>query len=167
MAPAGTAAGIAAGTSDAPLPPLLHPSGVVRALLWLIGSLALLLGIAGLFLPVLPTTPFILLAAACYARASERAYQALLASATFGPLITEWRRYRSIPYRAKRMAIGLMSLSLLVSIVLMQGRPWLQCGLALIGITVGCWLWQRPSRDRPAESTSGQAAEPRPGPPAP
>ena len=50
------------------------------------GSLCVALGLVGMFLPLLPTTPFLLLAAACYARASRRFYAALLASRTFGPV---------------------------------------------------------------------------------
>jgi hypothetical protein len=60
--------------------------------------------------------PFVLVAAACYARASERFYRWLLRNPTFGPLIIEWRRHRSIPYRVKWLAISLMSLTICASI---------------------------------------------------
>jgi hypothetical protein len=79
----------------------LHPSLLVRVVLWVCGSIALLLGIIGVFLPGLPTTPFVLVAAACYARASEPFYRWLLRNPTFGPLIIEWRRHHSIPFRIK------------------------------------------------------------------
>lgn len=131
--------------------PDLHPSPTIRALLWIAGTLALLLGIAGIFLPVLPTTPFVLLAAACYARASERFYRRLLAHPAFGPLIVEWQRHHAIPYRVKRVAITAMSLSICVSIWLVSGRPWLQGLLAATGLAVGLWLWRIPSRDKPPE----------------
>ena len=62
-----------------------------------LGTLFLLLGIAGVFLPVLPATPFLLLATACYARSSRRFYNWLMNHPAFGPLIIEWRTYRSIP----------------------------------------------------------------------
>ena len=67
----------------------LHPSLLVRMVLLTLGSLALLLGIIGIFLPGLPTTPFVLVAAACYARASETFYRRLIANPTVGPLIIE------------------------------------------------------------------------------
>ena len=127
----------------------LHPSMVVRLLLLALGSIALLLGIVGIVVPGLPTTPFILVAAACYARASERFYRWLLRNPTFGPLIGEWRRYRSIPYRVKWLAITLMSLTICVSIWTLSAMPWLQAMLACIGIGTALWLWRIPSRDRP------------------
>lgn len=126
----------------------LHPSLLVRLVLLLFGSVALLLGIIGIFVPGLPTTPFVLVAAACYARASERFYRWLLCNPTFGPLIAEWRHHRSIPYRIKRMAVVLMSLTISASIWSLSGRPWLQAMLAAIGIATGIWLWRIPSRDR-------------------
>lgn len=127
----------------------LHPSALVRMLLWSIGSLALLLGIIGIFLPGLPTTPFVLLAAACYARASEPFYRWLIANPTFGPLIVEWRRHHSIPYRVKLVAVTLMSLTICFSIWTFSGLPWMQVLLAVIGIVTSAWLWRIPSRDHP------------------
>ena len=127
----------------------LHPSLLVRIVLWVCGSIALLLGIIGIVVPGLPTTPFVLVAAACYARASERFYRWLLQNPTFGPLIIEWRRHHSIPHRIKWLAITLMSLTICASIWSFAGKPWLQAMLACIGIGTGLWLWRIPSRDRP------------------
>ena len=104
----------------------LHPSLLVRIVVLVCGSIALLLGIIGIVVPGLPTTPFVLVAAACYARASERFYRWLLRNPTFGPLIIEWRRHHSIPHRIKWLAITLMSLTISVSIWSFAGKPWLQ-----------------------------------------
>lgn len=128
----------------------LHPSLLVRIVLWTLGSLALLLGIIGVFLPGLPTTPFVLVAAACYARASEPFYRWLIANPTFGPLIIEWRRHHSIPYRIKVIAITLMSLTICASIWTLSSMPWLQAMLAVIGVVTSVWLWRVPSRDHPS-----------------
>ena len=128
---------------------LLHPSALVRAMLWFTGSVALLLGIIGVVLPGLPTTPFVLVAASCYARASPRFYRWLLESQAFGPLILEWRRHRSIPYKIKIVAICTMSLTISVSIWVLADKPWLQGMLAVIAIATGIWLYRIPSRDRP------------------
>jgi uncharacterized membrane protein YbaN (DUF454 family) len=127
----------------------LHPSLLVRIVLWTCGSVALLLGIIGIVVPGLPTTPFVLVAAACYARASEPFYRWLLHNPTFGPLIIEWRRHHSIPHRIKWLAITLMSLTISVSIWTMADKPWLQVMLAVIGLATAIWLWRIPSRDQP------------------
>jgi uncharacterized membrane protein YbaN (DUF454 family) len=120
-----------------------------RAALFAAGILCVALGIVGMFLPVLPTTPFILLAAACFARSSERFYRWLMEHRAFGPLVREWRAYRSIPYRTKLMAIVLMAASLTVSIVFFVRPAWLQATLALCGAALAVWLYRIPSRDRP------------------
>lgn len=127
----------------------LHPSLLVRIVLLICGSIALLLGIIGIVVPGLPTTPFVLVAAACYARASERFYRWLLRNPTFGPLIAEWRRHHSIPHRIKWLAISLMSLTICVSIWTLSDKPWLQAMLAAIGVSTAIWLARIPSRDRP------------------
>jgi uncharacterized membrane protein YbaN (DUF454 family) len=123
-----------------------HASPLVRALLLIAGTVCVALGIVGLFVPVLPTTPFMLLAAACYARASRRLYDRLLANRTFGPLIYEWREHRSIPYRTKIGAIALMGSTLAASIVLFVEPLWLKLALALVGVALAVWLYRLPSR---------------------
>jgi hypothetical protein len=131
-----------------------HRSPWVRAFFLAAGTLFLALGLAGVFLPLLPTTPFVLLAAACYARGSRRFYDWLLANRTFGPIILEWRRHRSVPYRTKITAIALMSATLAVSIVFFVRPPWLKGLLALMGIGLAVWMYRLPSRDRPAAPRS-------------
>ncbi|MFZ5558565.1 MAG: YbaN family protein [Pseudomonadota bacterium] len=129
-----------------------HTSPTVRWLLIAAGTVCGVLGVIGVFLPVLPTTPFMLLAAACYARSSERFYRRLVDSSAFGPTIVEWQRHRSIPYRTKGYAIVLMSATLAMSIIFFVANPWLQAALALLGVSVAAWLWRIPSRDRPSRS---------------
>jgi uncharacterized membrane protein YbaN (DUF454 family) len=74
--------------------------------LWLvIGLISLALGIAGVVLPLLPTTPFVLLSAYCFARSSPRMHDWLLANRTFGPLILNWEKHRAIAPRAKLLAV--------------------------------------------------------------
>ena len=126
-----------------------HNSLTVRVVFLTLGTLFVALGIAGIFLPVLPTTPFMLLAATCYARASTRFYNWLLNNRMLGPTILEWRRYRSIPYRVKWTAIVLMAVTLSISIVYFV--PWLelQVALAIFGLLLGAYLYNIPSRDQP------------------
>jgi len=126
-----------------------HDSPAMRLLFVALGTLFVLLGIAGALLPVLPTTPFMLLAAACFARASSRFYNWLLNNPTFGPTILEWRRHRSIPWRVKLTAIALMSLTLGISIVFFVPWPELQTALAVFGLLLATYMYRIPSRDRP------------------
>ena len=120
----------------------------LRAACFAAGCACLGLGILGLFLPVLPTTPFVLLAAACFARSSQRFYRWLMAHRRFGPLVREWRAHRSIPYRTKLAAIALMAASLSASIALFVRPAWLQVALAVFGLGLAVWLYRSPSRER-------------------
>jgi uncharacterized membrane protein YbaN (DUF454 family) len=129
--------------------PAEHRSRWMRVLFMACGTLALALGVLGIFLPLLPTTPFVLLAAACYARGSHRFHRWLLAQRTFGPIITEWERHRSIPYRTKLTAVALMSLTLGTSIVFFVKPLWLKLALTVMGVVLAVWLYRMPSRDRP------------------
>lgn len=124
-----------------------HPSQLVRVVLVVVGTVFVAAGVAGIFLPVLPTTPFLLAAAACYARASRRFYNALLNNRVFGPAILEWQKHRSIPYRTKLTAIVLMSLTLTVSILFFVEDGRLQILLAALGIFLAVFLYRIPSRD--------------------
>jgi len=134
-----------------------HGSPVVRLLLASCGVLALIAGVIGIFLPVLPTTPFLLLAAACFARASPSLYRWLADSRTFGPSIREWRRHRSIPWRAKIAGIVLMSVSIAVSATFFVRPWWGKAVLVALGVATAVWLYRIPSRDRPgaASGTTG------------
>ncbi len=124
-----------------------HDSPLVRGLLISAGAVCVVLGVIGIFLPLLPTTPLMLLAAACFARSSRRFHDWLLANRTFGPLIREWEKHRSIPRRTKLTAIGLMSLTLGVSIVFFVKPTWLQALLAVFGVLLAIWLYRIPSRE--------------------
>jgi uncharacterized protein len=127
-----------------------HDSPVMRGLYLTLGTAFVVVGSIGLIMPLLPTTPFLLLAAACYARASSRFYNALLNHRSFGPLIVEWRRHRSIPWRVKITAIALMSATLASSIVFFVDYVPLKIALAFLGVMLAIWLYRIPSRDRPA-----------------
>jgi len=119
-----------------------HGSPVVRALFFVAGLASLALGIAGIFLPVLPTTPLVLLAATCFARSYRPFHEWLLAHRLFGPLVREWHEHRSIPYRTKLLAIGMMAGALTVSIVFFVDPPWLKAVLAAFGVALGAWMYR-------------------------
>ncbi len=91
------------------------PAGAARPgwqrVLWLaLGGLSLLTGIVGAFLPVLPTTPFVLLAAFAFSRGCARCERWLLEHRHFGPMVQDWRRDRAVPLRAKQVAVAMMTL---------------------------------------------------------
>ena len=127
----------------------MHGSRAVRAFFLVLGTLFVGLGIAGAVLPVLPTTPFLLVAAACYARGSARFYNWLLNHRVFGPTIVEWRRHRSIPWRTKLVAIAMMATTLGLSIAFFVPGAWLKAALAALGVLLAAWMYRIPSRDRP------------------
>ena len=121
----------------------------MRTVLVVAGFIAVGLGIAGLAMPVLPTTPFMLVAAACFARSSPRFHRWLLGHRTFGPIVSEWERHRAIAWRTKLWAIALMSGTLAASITFFVKGPWLKAALAVFGVVLAVWLFRIPSRDRP------------------
>ena len=121
----------------------------VRLAFAALGTLFLFIGIIGVFLPVLPTTPFLLLATACYARSSRRFYNWLMNHPAFGPLIVEWRTYRSIPWKIKLVAVATMLLTFGSSILFFIHDGRLQSALAIFGLIMAIWLYRIPSRDRP------------------
>ncbi|MEN0108508.1 MAG: YbaN family protein [Pseudomonas sp.] len=84
----------------------------IRYALLTIGWLSVVLGVVGIFLPVLPTTPFLLLAAGCFARSSERFYRWLVDHPKLGPWIRDYLDGNGIPLKGKVYAIGLMWLSI-------------------------------------------------------
>jgi uncharacterized membrane protein YbaN (DUF454 family) len=104
-------------------------------LLIVFGTLCVALGVLGIFLPILPTTPFLLLAAACYARSSNRFYQWLLDNRWFGEYIRNYREGKGIPLRQKIFTLTLLWLTIGYAVLSVLTR-W-QIKLILLGIAVG------------------------------
>ena len=102
-----------------------------------LGFLFLTLGILGVALPVLPSTPFILLAAWFFARSSERWHRRLLDSELFGPMIRNWEQNRCISRRTKVVAIGSMLIAGGASIVFALQDPGLRVATGVL-MAVGC-----------------------------
>lgn len=117
----------------------LHRSRLVRWLLWMAGSVALALGLIGVVLPGLPTTPFVLLAAACYAKASPRLHGWLLNHRFLGPMVRDWEANRSLTRRSKVVAQVSMVVMVGLSAWGLRDRPVLLAIVliaALIGVLV-------------------------------
>lgn len=119
--------------------------------LWLAGGAAsLVAALVGLVLPLLPTVPFILLAAWCFSRGSRRIERWMLDHPRLGPPIRDWRANRAVPRRAKQVATLMMTVSCVAAWWLLPS-PWrwlpaLACG------AVAAWMWSLPdARPAPAE----------------
>ncbi len=126
-----------------------HRSRLVRGLLWAAGSVSLVLGLIGVVLPGLPTTPFVLLAAACYAKASPRLHAWLLNHRLTGPMLRDWEAHRSLTKRNKLVAVGSMLLMVSFSIWSFRGRVIAQAVLVVLG-AIGAWVVLRiPTRKPP------------------
>ena len=114
--------------------------------LWLAAGIASVgLGLAGVVLPLLPTTPFMILAAACFARSSPRLHDWLWHHRIFGPAIRDWHQYGAIPPVAKRASIAAMALAFGLSLWL--GLRWEVVLLQGLVLTImGTWIATRPGR---------------------
>ncbi len=112
------------------------------------GWLAIILGIAGIILPLLPTTPFILLAAACFAKSSPKFHHWLVSHPFFGPIIASYKDGKSIPPKVKMKVILLIWFTLSISIYLLE-PIWLRSGLFLLGVFFTVHLWRKPVTTEP------------------
>ena len=110
-----------------------------RAVLWLVGSVALVLGAIGVVVPGLPTTPFVLLAAACYAKASPRLHAWLLNHRWTGPMLRDWERDHRLTWRTKAVAVGSMVVMVSLSVWHFHDRGAVQFALLATG-AVGAWV---------------------------
>lgn len=112
---------------------------LVRSTLLVIGWLAVLLGVIGIFLPVLPTTPFLLLAAACFVRSSRRFYDWLVSHPRLGPWFRDYLEGNGIPLKAKVYAIATMWLSISVSCWLVP-FIWARVGMLISATLVTLYI---------------------------
>ena len=109
----------------------------MKKLIALFGLISLGLGILGAFLPLLPTTPFILLSAALIAKSSDRLHHYLLEHKIFGPMIRDYNENKSISLKAKVISLSTMWASILyATFFVASGKIWLQALLLCIAIGV-------------------------------
>lgn len=115
---------------------------MVRILYLTGGITALILGFIGAFLPLLPTVPFVILAAFCFARSSPRFEAWLLDHPQFGPPIHAWRRNGAIPRYGKVISTVMLGGSGAIGLVLLPGY-WRFVPIT-IAVISGLWIWSRP-----------------------
>ena len=144
--------------ANAPSAETLRQRPLAARVLWAgLGFLSVALGALGVVLPGLPTTPFLILAAACFARSSDRLYQGLLRNRRFGPLIRQYRAGRGVPRRAKRLALTLMAI--FVGFALGPGMPsgwiWPRAVLVVVAVMGATYLLRLPTWDGPPTGEDG------------
>ena len=116
-----------------------HSVGPVRPLYLLFAALLFVLAVLGAFLPVLPTTPFLLLTSWCLVRSSPALHQKLRRSPLFGPLIADWERHHGVRLHVKLSALGMLAIAVGASLYFGELPTWLAAlliVLALVGATV-------------------------------
>lgn len=111
-------------------------SPVVRFLLLTLGIVASFLGFAGIFIPLLPTTPFLLLASWCFVRSSDKFNQKLMGNRFLGPYLSNYKAGHGITRRNKIYSLLFLWITLSVSFILSPPYWWLRLGLLTIGIAV-------------------------------
>jgi len=114
-----------------------------RFLLLSLGWLAIVLGTLGIVLPLLPTTPFVLLAAWCFARSSPRFHHWLLWRSPFGRYLRHWQRHRAMPLGAKGRAIVLIIITFAFSLWLVK-LFWLRLLLLVLLAILLLFMWRIP-----------------------
>ena len=117
---------------------------MIRYLLIFCGAVSFLLGIIGIFLPIMPTTPFIILAAACWAKASPRFHRWLHQHRYFGPMVQNWEEKRAVPRRAKYLAYTMMTASCLMMLYRFPDQWWITAGAAAICLAGAVWMSRLP-----------------------
>lgn len=122
-------------------------TGAARWAMLALAGLFLLLGVVGLFLPVMPTVPFLLVAAWAAARSSPRLHDWLHNHPRFGKPLCDWRDGGMVSRRAKWFATVMMSGSaVMMLVVLPRQYLWVAFAVISIMVAVGLWLWRRPEQ---------------------
>jgi len=113
---------------------------IIRLILIILGSICVVLGIIGIMLPVMPTTPFLLLAAAFYVRSSAKFYHWLMHNRWFGDYIRNYKEGQGIPFKAKLMAISMLWISIGSSVIFAIVNVYIRILLIVIAIGVTAHL---------------------------
>ena len=115
-----------------------------KMLLMALGILLLVLATVGLFLPLLPTTPFILLSAWCFSHSSPRLHRFLIHNKIFGPLIENWNQHGAISGKAKMSATLVIGLFFGYTLIFVSVHPGVKIAIVTIGAALLLFIWSRP-----------------------
>ena len=114
---------------------------MARTIYLVCGLIALLLGLIGIALPIMPTVPFLLLAAFCFARSHPHWAERLYRHPHYGPSLRDWRDRRAISRKAKISALAAMAAGVGFT-WLTAGWPWVLISIAVL-VIAGIWIWTR------------------------
>ncbi len=114
----------------------IYRSKIIRLILLIIGTVLLALGIIGIFIPLLPTTPFLLLSAACYAKSSRKFYLWMMNNRYFGKYISNYKERKGIPLKIKIYSCSLLWLTILFSILFVINNIIIKFLLLIIAVSV-------------------------------
>lgn len=125
--------------------PTVVKNRMVRLAFFVLGCGCVVLGVVGVYVPLLPTTPFMILAAGCFAKSSHKFYLWLMTHKVFGKLLIDWQQRRAIPRYAKYLSFGMMSLS---CGVLFWRLPlsywWVVTIVCVVCLAVAIWMARLP-----------------------
>ena len=107
-----------------------------KGLLIIAGSISTAIGIVGIFIPILPTTPFLLLAAACYVRSSQKFYDGLLSNRVFGAYIKNYLEGKGIPIKLKIITLALLWITIGLSVTFAVQHVAIRIVLMIVAIGV-------------------------------
>lgn len=138
-------------------PPVLSAARLPYLVL---GGFSLALGVIGAFLPLMPTTVFLIVAAWAFARSSPRLHRAILEHPRWGPSLRHWHTHRCLSRRTKAIAVTSIAISFGLSAYAMRARPGLVAGVGLVLLAVVTYLVTRPR----CALDGARPADPDPGP---
>ncbi|MDR2058158.1 MAG: YbaN family protein [Dysgonamonadaceae bacterium] len=132
----------------------------MKYLLVFFGIISLSLGIAGIFLPVLPTTPFLLLSATLFARSSEQLYNRLLNHPVLGEYIRDFLKEKAIPLRIKIFSVSIMWTAMLCTIFFAVNKIlWLQILLFAVAISITIHILSYKTKNKPNQNETETKTE--------
>lgn len=116
-----------------------------KPLYLLCGFISLLLGLIGVVLPLLPTTPFVILAAFCFSRSSEKFHQMLLNHRWFGDMIRQWEAHGVIPFKVKCLSTTMMLVMISYPVLFKSLPLWADVAAIITVVIALVYVWSRPS----------------------
>lgn len=121
---------------------------MIKIILRIVGTISLILGIIGIALPILPTTPFLLLTAFCYLKSAPAWHKRLLESKYLGPYIKNFQENKCIPLRIKVYSISMLWLTISISAIFFVSLWWVRALLFAIAVGVTIHILSYPSQPK-------------------